>query len=82
MLFATFLSQNRQFAQWVGLGFIWGQFSVYLGFVYDYLGLVQGLFRVGLASIQSWSMVCFASFRLDRLDGEDKQDKMRSDKTR
>ena len=36
--------------------------------VYDYLGLVQGLFRVGLGSIQTCSMVCFASFRLDRLD--------------
>ena len=46
--------------------------------VYDYLGLVQGLFRVGLGSIQGGcSMVCFASFRLDRLDRLDREDEIR-----
>ena len=49
----------------VGLVFIQGLFMAYLGLVY---GLLKNLCRVGLGGLGGWSMVCLASFGLDRLE--------------
>ena len=43
----------------VGLGFIQSLFAVDLGCRFSvYLGVVYGLFRVGLGSIKGWFKVC------------------------
>ena len=49
-------------------GLVQGLFKVGLVFLQGLFMIIQGWSRVDLGSISGWSMVCLASFRLDRLD--------------